>query len=176
MTDEQRRRGKGGQVRTDHPFPANAPGPRERAFIGEQDTFFQASVSETGWPYVQHRGGPRGFLKVLSSNSLAYGDFAGNRQFISAGNLASDGRICIILVDFASQRRLKIWGRARIESIDDALRPLLADERYPAAQERAIVIEVEAFDWNCPQHIAPRYTVAELELLAARADVDPSST
>ena len=136
----------------------------EATFIAERDGFYQATVSETGWPYVQFRGGPAGFLKVLDDNTLAYADFRGNRQYISTGNLDADGRISLILMDYPNRRRLKIWGRARLVDVRDAaaLVSRLHDNTYRARPERAVVIAVEAFDWNCPQHIPQRFTLEEL--------------
>jgi uncharacterized protein len=135
----------------------------EAGFIAERDGFYQATVSESGWPYVQFRGGPAGFLRVLDARTIAYADFRGNMQYVSAGNLAGEGRISLILMDYANRRRLKILGRARlVDAADDpALVAKLEDPAYRAHVERAVVIAVEAFDWNCPQHITPRYTEAE---------------
>lgn len=139
-------------------------GPGERAFIATRDSFYQGTVGETGWPYVQHRGGPAGFLKVLDERTLGYADFSGNRQYISVGNLLGDDRVSLFLMDYAHQRRLKILGRARI--VDDTREPeLLARLESPdfrARVERGIVIRIEAFDWNCPKFITPRFTEAEL--------------
>ncbi len=139
-------------------------GERERAFIEERDTLFMASVGENGWPYVQHRGGPAGFLKVLDEHTLGFADFRGNRQYISLGNLQSDDRVALILIDFAHQVRLKIYARARAIEIDDdpELAARLGDPDYNARIERGIVLDVEAVDWNCPQHIMPRFTEAEV--------------
>jgi hypothetical protein len=159
---------------------------RETEFITERDGFYQATVGETGWPYVQFRGGPAGFLKVLDAKTIGYADFRGNVQYVGAGNLASDGRIALILMDYAQRRRLKIWGRARLvdardDEADDALMRQLEVPSYRARIERAVLITVEAFDWNCPQHITPRYTEAEVdaatatlrgELARLRAEVD----
>ncbi|WP_088708070.1 2Fe-2S iron-sulfur cluster-binding protein [Noviherbaspirillum denitrificans] len=135
----------------------------ERQFFLEVDTFFMASTGENGWPYVQHRGGPKGFLKVLDDRTIGFADFAGNRQYISAGNLSNDDRVMLILMDFANRRRLKVWGRARIvhESSEPELIALLEVDSYRARIERGVVIQVEAFDFNCPQHITPRFTEAE---------------
>jgi len=137
----------------------------EVKFITVRDSFYQASASTDGWPYVQYRGGPTGFLKVLDDKTLAYADFRGNRQYISVGNVSENDRVSLILVDYPNQRRLKIWARARIVSITDnpELVASLHDESYRARPERAVVLSLEAFDWNCPQHIHPRYTRAELE-------------
>lgn len=139
--------------------------PAEAAFIAQRDGFYQATVSETGWPYVQFRGGPRGFLKALDERTLAYADFRGNRQYLSVGNLKGDGRVALILVDYPNRRRLKVWGHARIvEAADDPdLVAGLHDPAYAAKPERAVVIGVAAFDWNCPQHLPERYTLEELE-------------
>ena len=135
-------------------------GPHEREFIAERDSFYMASIGETGWPYVQHRGGPKGFLKVVDERTLAFADFSGNRQFITSGNLAGDNRVALIMVDYPAQARLKILGRAEIFDGESGA-PWVAKTRdpgYDAAVERAFVIRVEAFDWNCPQHITPRFT------------------
>ena len=140
-------------------------GAGEAAFIGERDSFHMATVSETGWPYLQHRGGPKGFLKVLDAHTLAFADFQGNRQHVSEGNLAGDDRVALILMDYANRRRLKVLGRARVVDAqeDPGLVQSLADPGYRAKVERAVVIRVEAFDWNCPQHITPRFSETELE-------------
>lgn len=137
---------------------------REMDFIESRDTFFQATVSETGWPYIQHRGGPKGFLKVLAAQTIGYADFRGNRQFLSVGNLQTNDRIALILVDFAQQRRLKLWGRASVVKAEDEpelIKQLIMPD-YRAVVERAIVIKLEAWAWNCQQHITPRFTEAEI--------------
>jgi ferredoxin-NADP reductase/predicted pyridoxine 5'-phosphate oxidase superfamily flavin-nucleotide-binding protein len=153
-------------------------GAREAEFIAERDSFYQATVSETGWPYVQHRGGPAGFLKVLDAKTIGFADFRGNRQYLSVGNLGADGRISLILMDYPNRRRLKIWGRARVvhESEDAGLIARLEVPAYRARVERGIVIEVEACDWNCPQHITPRYTEAEIERIAPTRPPAPEET
>ena len=137
----------------------------EAEFIRERDGFYQATVSETGWPYVQFRGGPAGFLKVLDASTLAYGDFRGNRQYISVGNLGGDDRVSLMLMDYASRQRLKLLGRVHLvsEAEDPALMAQLRLPGYRAQIERAFVIDIEAYDWNCPQHITPRFTEAEIE-------------
>ncbi len=139
-------------------------GPREIQFISQRDGFYQATVSETGWPYVQFRGGPRGFLKVLDDQTIAYADFRGNRQYISVGNLTKDDRIAMILVDYPNSARVKILGRARlVEAADDPLLvERLQDETYRGRPERAVVITVEGFDSNCPQHLLVRLTMEEM--------------
>jgi predicted pyridoxine 5'-phosphate oxidase superfamily flavin-nucleotide-binding protein len=133
-------------------------------FIARRDSFYIASVSETGWPYLQHRGGPAGFLKVLDEKTLGFADFRGNRQYISVGNLKSDDRVSLFLMDYANQTRLKILGRARvINSADAETLQRLALPEYRAQVERGIVITIAAFDWNCPQHITQRFTLDEIE-------------
>jgi uncharacterized protein len=134
-------------------------------FIQARDGFYQASVSETGWPYVQFRGGPIGFLKALDPQTLAYADYRGNLQYISTGNLQTDNRVALFLVDHARRRRLKLLGRVQIGDAGDdpALTAHLTPPGYRARIERTVVITVEAFDWNCPQHITPRFTDTEIE-------------
>ena len=136
---------------------------RESTFIADRDSFYIASVSETGWPYVQFRGGPPGFLRVLDEHTLGYAEFRGNRQYITTGNMAGNNRVSLFLMDYANRRRLKIFGRlAATDANDDpALAAKLAVADYPARIERAVLIKVEAFDWNCPQHITRRFTEAE---------------
>lgn len=138
-------------------------GPEEAAFLAERDGFFQASVSETGWPYVQFRGGAPGFLKTLNANTIAYADLRGNRQYISAGNLQHSKRISLIAVDYPNQRRLKVWGEAHL--IDPAADPDLAQRLHSgkSAVDQIVKITVLAVDWNCPRHIPRRYTLEELE-------------
>ena len=140
---------------------------QEVEFIGERDSFYQATVSETGWPYVQHRGGPKGFLKVLDEHTLGFADFRGNRQYLSVGNLNANNRISLILMDYPNRRRLKIWGRVRIvhENEDPELIAQLQVPSYRARVERGIVIHIEACEWNCPQHITPRYSKTEVDQL-----------
>ncbi len=136
-------------------------GDAEKAFITARDGFYQATVSETGWPYVQYRGGPVGFLKVLGTQTIGYADFSGNKQYISRGNLDGNDRIAMILMDYANQRRLKILGRVEFTEGEAATTSLYPDGATTRA-ERAVMIRVEALDWNCPSHITPRYTEAEL--------------
>jgi predicted pyridoxine 5'-phosphate oxidase superfamily flavin-nucleotide-binding protein len=137
----------------------------EQDYLAQRDSFYLATVSATGWPYVQFRGGPTGFLRVLDEHTLAWADFRGNLQYISTGNLAALDRVAIIAVDYVHRRRLKIFGHARVVTAQDdpELGSSLVDPDYDAAVERAVVIDVEAFDWNCPQHITPRYSAADLE-------------
>jgi len=139
-------------------------GAREAAFIAARDSFYQATVSETGWPYVQFRGGPAGFLKVLDSRTLGYADFRGNMQYISVGNLANNDCVSLILMDYPNRARLKILGRVRIVGLDEEPEMIVKLESadYRARVQRGVIITVEAFDWNCPQHITPRFTEAEI--------------
>jgi hypothetical protein len=148
----------------------NALGPGEIEFIAASDGFFQATVGENGWPYVQHRGGPPGFLKVLGPTTIGYADFRGNVQYISVGNLQGDDRVSLILMDYAQQRRLKLWGRARLVELHDDAEGIidrLEVPHYRARVERGVVIAIEAFDWNCPQHITPRFTEAQIAVASA---------
>ena len=140
--------------------------PHEVAFIAERDSCYIASVSETGWPYVQHRGGPPGFLKIIDDQTLAFLDYRGNRQYISTGNLMANERACLILVDYPRRARLKIF--AHVEKValdaDRALTERLIDEGYGAKPERIFRMRLDAFDWNCPQHITPRFTEREVAI------------
>ncbi len=138
-------------------------GPDEIGFIAGRDSFYMATVGETGWPYVQHRGGPKGFIQVLDDQTIGFADFSGNRQYVSVGNLAGDDRVSLILVDYPTRTRLKLLGRAStIPYGDERLAGLAPPEGKPRV-ERGLLIRVEAFDWNCPQHIIPRFTLDELE-------------
>jgi len=145
-------------------------GEAEQAFIGERDGFYMASVTETGWPYVQYRGGPVGFLHVLDERTIGFADFRGNKQYISTGNLLHDDRVALFLMDYPNQSRLKILGRAKIHEGDADAQRLIETLRMPeerAPVERALLIQVEAFDWNCPQHITSRYSEQELTKILA---------
>jgi uncharacterized protein len=140
-------------------------GPDEREFVEARDGFYMGSVSETGWPYIQFRGGEKGFLRVIDERTLGFADLRGNRQYISTGNLLHDSRTCLFLMDYASQTRLKILGRAEIlegspEAVEQIERLRVAGEGTLA--ERAVLIRVEGFDWNCQQHITPRFTEEEI--------------
>ncbi len=149
--------------------PGDTLGPVEAAFVEARDGFYQATVNENGWPYVQFRGGPPGFLKVLDGRTIGYADFRGNIQYLSVGNLADNERIALILMDYANRRRLKIWARARIVHHDEdpELLARLEVPTYRARVERAVVMTIEAIEWNCPQHITPRFTEAEINELVA---------
>jgi predicted pyridoxine 5'-phosphate oxidase superfamily flavin-nucleotide-binding protein len=136
--------------------------PELAAFLAARDSAYLATATADGQPYIQHRGGPKGFIKVLDDKHLAFADFAGNRQYISLGNLSENDRAHLFMMDYAERRRIKIWGRARFVEDDPALLARLADPAYAATPERTLVFEVAAWDTNCPQHITPRYTPAEI--------------
>jgi len=148
-------------------------GPAERAFIEHVDGFYQATVSETGWPYVQFRGGSRGFLRVLDDRTIAYADLRGNRQYISLGNLTRNERVALILMDYVHARRLKIWGQVEIAAPEADIASCV-----PAPEtgtiERLIVIRVAALDWNCPQHIPQRLNAGDVakHIAALQAEND----
>jgi predicted pyridoxine 5'-phosphate oxidase superfamily flavin-nucleotide-binding protein len=136
----------------------------EQQFLSQRDSFYWANTSVTGWPYVQHRGGPKGFLKVIDDKTLAFADFRGNKQYISTGNLLSDDRVAMIMVDYPQQARLKILGHVEIFEAEKA-KPWLDRVQVPGYEaiiERVFVVHIEAYDWNCPQHITPRWTAEEL--------------
>jgi len=136
----------------------------EIAFIEARDSFYMATVSETGWPYVQHRGGPAGFLKIIDDKTLAFADYRGNRQYISVGNLAANDRASVILVDYAARARLKMYVRVEVVPLDDnpKLTALVAVPEYRAKPERIVLLHLVTFDWNCPQHITRRFTEEEI--------------
>ena len=138
---------------------------KETDFIAERDSFYIASIGENGFPYIQHRGGPKGFLKVLDNKRLGFIDFKGNMQYITAGNLATNNKIALIMVDYPSRTRLKIFARAEMAELagHQELYNALNLEGYKFRPERMMVLHIEAYDWNCPQHIVPRYTVEEIE-------------
>ena len=139
-------------------------GDSEAQFVAARDSFYMASVGETGWPYVQHRGGPPGFLRVLDDKTIGFADYRGNRQYISVGNFGSDCRVSLFLIDYPNRARLKILGRARVvDPVEGETLEKLSQPEYGARVERGILISVEAFDWNCSQHITPRFTIPEIE-------------
>ncbi len=159
-------------------------GSEQAEFIQRMDGFYQSTISETGWPYVQYRGGPRGFLKILDERTIAHSDYAGNRQHVSAGNINVENRVSILLVDHINPKRLKIWGRARI-SDDQDLIDQIHDKGYRARPVRAIIIDIEALDWNCPSHIPRRLTEEEhnnalepamKEIATLRAEIESLKT
>jgi len=139
-------------------------GPDEKEYLAERDTFYIASIGATGWPYVQHRGGPKGFLKVIDDRTIAFADFRGNKQYISTGNLTTNDRVALILMDYPRQLRLKILGHVEIFEGEKAKEWLtkVRDPEYKATPERVYVIRIEAFDWNCQQHIIPRFTEEQI--------------
>jgi predicted pyridoxine 5'-phosphate oxidase superfamily flavin-nucleotide-binding protein len=143
---------------------ADLVGPDEEAFIAARDSFYMASVGETGWPYVQHRGGPKGFVRVLDDHTLAFADFRGNRQYISVANVMKDNRVALFFMDYPNQTRLKVLAHASLVdvSLDTVMAQRLVMPEYGAKVERAFVLEVQGLDWNCPQHITPRFTQEEL--------------
>lgn len=141
-------------------------------FIAAQNSFYLATVNASGQPYIQHRGGPRGFLKVLDDGTLGMADFRGNRQFISQGNLLENAKAFIFLMDYANRRRIKIWGEARMIEGDPALLERLMPEGYAAVPERALLFTVTAWDPNCPQHIPRKYDQDHLDALLAEKDAE----
>lgn len=145
-------------------LPDNGLGEAETEFLAERDSFYMASIGSTGWPYVQHRGGVKGFLKVIDEHTIAFADFRGNKQFISAGNLMTDDRVALILVDYPQQARLKLLGHVKVLEGAEAQGCMrtLRDSADVGVVERVFVIHVDAFDWNCPQHITPRFTEEQI--------------
>jgi uncharacterized protein len=144
-------------------------GPAERDFIAARDSFYVASMSQSGWPYLQHRGGPAGFLRVLGPTTVAFADYTGNHQLITTGNVAGSDRVSLFLMDYPHRRRLKILGHARIEDAHGCtdLVGLVAESAGKALVERIVVIEIVSFDWNCPKYITPRFTEAQVgEIIA----------
>lgn len=136
----------------------------EIQFIAQRDSFYLASVGENNFPYIQHRGGSEGFLKVLNPNQIGFIDFIGNKQYITIGNMTTNNNIALIMVDYPSRTRLKIFAKARIVELNEnpELYNLLDLSEYKFRPERMIVMDIEAYDWNCPQHITPRYTIEEI--------------
>jgi predicted pyridoxine 5'-phosphate oxidase superfamily flavin-nucleotide-binding protein len=136
----------------------------EIEFISDRDSFYLATAGESGYPYIQHRGGPKGFLKVIDKNTLGFVDFRGNKQYISIGNISTNHKVSLFLMDYARQTRLKIYAEARIVALEDEpqLLATLAPHEYPHKAERMMLLSIQAFDWNCPQHITQRYTAEEV--------------
>ncbi|RYD43316.1 MAG: pyridoxamine 5'-phosphate oxidase family protein [Verrucomicrobiaceae bacterium] len=154
-----------GRSQTIPPAPGNDPlGPDESAFIESRDSFYMSSVSETGWPYVQHRGGPEGFVKVISPDEIIFADYKGNRQMLSTGNLSVDDRVCLFLMDYPSRTRLKLLGHAEVLDARDhpELVARITTPELAKITERIFRIRVVSFDWNCPKYITPRYTAAQV--------------
>jgi predicted pyridoxine 5'-phosphate oxidase superfamily flavin-nucleotide-binding protein len=150
-------------------FSQDSLGPDEEGFLAECDSFYMASIGETGWPYVQHRGGPKGFLKPLDDHTIGFADFRGNKQYISAGNLMTNDKVALILVDYPRQARLKILGHMQIFEGADAKEWIekLRDSGDATPIERAFIIHVDAFDWNCQQHITRRFTEEQIRNVLA---------
>lgn len=144
-------------------------GKKEAMFLADRDSFYIASVTAEGWPYVQHRGGPPGFLKLLEGNRLAFADYRGNKQFVSTTNLLAEPRVSLFMIDYPNRRRLKILGIAKIVELDEdpEMVTSLMSRDYKAVPERIYTIDVIGFDWNCPQHITPRFTEAQLATAVA---------
>jgi len=138
------------------------------AFLGQRDSFYLATASAAGQPYIQHRGGPKGFLKVVDDRRLAFADFKGNRQYVTVGNLSENDRVCIFLMDYPNRQRIKIWGRARIVDDDPDLLESLVEPGGLGRPERAVVIAVQAWDSNCPQHITRRYGEDDIALVIVK--------
>jgi uncharacterized protein len=144
-------------------------GPKESMFLATRDSFYVASTSASGWPYVQHRGGPPGFVKRLGDRQIGFADYRGNRQYVSLGNVRADNRVALFFMDYKRRARLKMLGRMHaVALVDDrVLAAALIDDAYDATVERGFVIDVEAFDWNCPQYITPRYTLGDIAEIIA---------
>jgi uncharacterized protein len=164
----QAERGSAGayEKKVAHGFPDTVT-PELAAFIAEQDTAFLGTASADGAPYIQHRGGPKGFIKVIDAHTLGFADYRGNRQYITLGNLSENPRAYLFLLDASRRQRIKLWGRARVVENDDALIEKLFDQGYKARPERVILFTIDAWDVNCSQHITARLTVPEVEGLIA---------
>ena len=177
VKEEQERHGSRRQYQRveEQGEPGDRLGPHERAFVQARDGFYMSTISETGWPYIQYRGGPKGFLKILDDRTLGFADLGGNMQYISTGNLKQNDRVALFLMDYPHQRRLKILGHVQVYEGDSEAKKwidrLKTDERN-SGPERAYVIRVAAFDWNCPQHITQRFTIEELQMLKAQGSLD----
>lgn len=138
----------------------------EAGFIAARNSLYMSTVSETGWPYIQHRGGPTGFVRVLDETTIGFADFRGNRQYVSVGNLMTDDRVSLFFMDYPNRTRLKLFGRAKIVDLDDQTTlSRLETPDYRARVERGLLIKVEGFDWNCPQHITERFTLDEVRAM-----------
>jgi predicted pyridoxine 5'-phosphate oxidase superfamily flavin-nucleotide-binding protein len=142
-------------------------GQAEAEFIAARDSFYLGSISESGWPYIQHRGGPQGFLRVIDETTLAFADYKGNRQLLTTGNVSANDRIALFLMDYKNRERLKILGHARVEDarVQSELVAELADSKMRSSVERLVFIDVVSFDWNCPKYITPRYSIGEVNEL-----------
>ncbi|MDP1948306.1 MAG: pyridoxamine 5'-phosphate oxidase family protein [Nitrospirota bacterium] len=143
-------------------------GQAEAEFIATRDSFYLGSISESGWPYIQHRGGSQGFLRVIDETTLAFADYKGNRQLLTTGNLSVNDRVALFLMNYKNRERLKILGHARVEDarVHSELVAQIADSKMRSSVERLVVIDIVSFDWNCPKYITPRYSIGEVEELA----------
>ncbi len=143
-------------------------GQAEAEFIAARDSFYLGSISESGWPYIQHRGGPQGFLRIIDETTLAFADYKGNRQLLTIGNLSVYDRVALFLMNYKNRERLKILGHARVEDarVHPELVAQIADSKMRSSVERLVFIDVVSFDWNCPKYITPRYSIGEVEELA----------
>jgi len=142
-------------------------------FIAQRDSFYMATANSEGQPYIQHRGGPKGFLKVIDDRTLGFADFKGNRQYISYGNLTENNKVCLFFMDYPNRTRIKLWGTSEVNEEDEALIKKLSVSDYKGQVERAFIIHVEAWDRNCPQHINPRYTKQEIRDLDVCEGCEP---
>ncbi|MCS6284456.1 MAG: pyridoxamine 5'-phosphate oxidase [Nitrospira sp. ST-bin5] len=140
-------------------------GQAEAGFIAARDSFYLGSISESGWPYIQHRGGPQGFLRVIDERTLAFADYKGNRQLLTTGNVSVNDRVALFLMDYKNRARLKLLGHARVEDarVHPELVAQIADSKMRSSVERLVFIDVVSFDWNCPKHITPLYSMGEVE-------------
>jgi predicted pyridoxine 5'-phosphate oxidase superfamily flavin-nucleotide-binding protein len=164
---QQRRGARAGYAHMEEKGWPDRITPKLAAFIAARDSLYRATASADGQPYIQHRGGPKGFLRVLDARTLGLADYAGNRQYITTGNLAENDRAFVFLMDYARRRRIKLWGGARVVEDDEALLECLMPPDTAARPEQAILFTLEAWDVNCPQHITRRYSEAEVEGLVA---------
>ena len=160
---EAQKRYFGRSTRLESGLDRDALGPEETEFIAARDSFYMATVSETGWPYIQHRGGRPGFLRVVDPHTLAFADYRGNRQLLSTGNVAANDRVSLFLMDYPRRERLKILGHARVTDAPSKFLERLVEPEARASVERLFFIDVVSFDWNCPKFITPRYSAAEVE-------------
>ena len=160
---EAQKRSFGRAARLESGLDRDALGPEETEFIAARDSFYMATVSETGWPYIQHRGGRAGFLRVVDPHTLAFADYRGNRQLLSTGNVAANDRVSLFLMDYPRRERLKILGHARVTDATSKFLERLVEPEARASVERLFFIDVVSFDWNCPKFITPRYNAAEVE-------------
>ena len=153
----------------------NTVTPQLRDFLAQRDSFYMSTVNSEGQPYIQHRGGPKGFLKVIDSRTLGFADFTGNRQYISYGNLEDNNKVCLFFMDYPNRTRIKLWGTAEVNEVDTALIDQLTISTYKGQVERAFIIHIQAWDRNCPQHIVPRYTEKEINELEICSSCEPGN-